>query len=474
MCYTLGDNLCCFLRMHERVGGAAKRARAPWKIKDMDTMGDVWKEVLSVCSKKVSEPIYKMWIAPLELTKFENNTFVFLIGSEFKKSIIMDQFSAVIKESFQEVMGFPVEIDILVSGAAKENKKPQETDAGAGAKEGTAQYTFDNFIVGKSNNFAYNVSLGVAEHPGALYNPLLIYGRPGLGKTHLLFAIYNKLKENDPDKVIVYSTGESFLNEMVQSMRNQNTFAFHEKFRNVDALLMDDIQFIQRGDSVQEEFFHTFNALEQAGKQIVLTSDVPPREMEVLDERLRGRFEMGIIADIQPPDIDTRRAIILRKCDQLDIRLPESTVDLIAQKIKNNVRQIEGTVKKISAMMSAYSVSLTPEQVQEVIKDMTTDYQPTSVVVKKIIEFIAKAFGVTENDITSNKRQANVVLARQVTMYVIKEVTDLKLQEIGNYFEQNHTTVLYGINQAKKKMDSNPQVKAVAVSAINEFQNGTN
>ncbi len=302
----------------------------------------------------------------------------------------------------------------------------------------------------------------------------MIYGRSGLGKTHLMCAIYNRLKEKYPDKLIIYTTGENFTNELVRGLKNQNTFAFHEKYRNVDALLVDDIQFIQRGESVQEEFFHTFNALEQAGKQIVLTSDVPPREMEVLNERLRTRFEMGILADIQPPDIDTRKAIILRKCEQLDIRLPENIVELIAQKIKNNVRQIEGTVNKISAMMTAYSNNITLEEVQRVIKDVTTDYQPIGVVVDKIIEFIAKAFGVTDNDIRSNKRHANVVLARQVTMYVINEVTNLTLQEIGSYFNQTHTTVLYGINQAKKKMDSGPQVKAVAVSAINEFQNVTN
>ena len=439
----------------------------------MDTMADVWKEVLSICSKKVTEPIYKIWIAPLELIKFENNTFIFTIGSEFKKSIVMGQFASVIKEAFLEVMGFPVEIDIVVNSAVSEPKTVAAAGGRAQENDGSSQYTFDTFIVGKSNNFAYNVSLGVADHPGTLYNPLLIYGRSGLGKTHLLFAIRNKLRESDPEKVIVYVTGEKFTNDFVQGLKNQNTFAFHEKYRNVDALLVDDIQIIQRGVSVQEEFFHTFNALVQAGKQIVLTSDVAPREMEVLDERLRSRFEMGIIADIQPPDIDTRKAIILRKCDQLGITLSESIVDLIAQKIKNNVRQIEGTVKKISAMMTAYSDAVTIEQVQDIIKDITTDYQPTSVVVHKIVEFIAKAFGVTENDILSTKRQANIALARQITMYVIKEVTDLKLQEIGNYFNKNHTTVLYAINQAQEKMDENPQVKAVAVSAIGEFQSRT-
>lgn len=442
----------------------------------MDTISDVWKEVLSVCSKKVSEPIYKMWIAPLEIVKFENNTFVFVIGSEFKKSIVMDKFSGIIKESFEEVMGFPVEIDILVNAAmtgddeAKGENPDEKKEEGGGLR----QFTFDNFIVGKSNNFAYNVSLGVAEHPGTLYNPLLIYGRSGLGKTHLLFAIYNRMKENNPDKVIFYVTGENFMNELVRGLKNHNTIAFHDKYRNVDALLVDDIQFIQRGEQVQEEFFHTFNALEQAGRQIVLTSDVPPREMEVLDERLRTRFEMGILADIQPPDIDTRKAIILRKCEQLGITLSEPVVDLIAQKIKNNVRQIEGTVKKISAMMSAYAGEISIEQVQDIIKDITTDSQPTTVVVGKIIEYLAKIFGVSVNDITSNNRQANIALARQVCMYVIKEVTDLRLGDIGKFFNKNHSTVLHSINQAKEKMDQNPSIKLAAVNAINEFQTKNN
>ena len=441
----------------------------------MDTLSDVWKEVLSVCSKKVSEPIFKIWIAPLELIKFENNTFIFVIGSEFKKSIVMGQFASVIKEAFFEVMGFQVEIDIVVNSAISEqnNGDSEPETEEEDAKDGIGQYTFENFIVGGTNKLAFSVSQGVADHPGTLYNPLLIYGRSGLGKTHLLFAIYNKLRQNSPNKVIVYVTGEKFTNDFVHGLKNQNTFAFHEKYRNVDALLVDDIQFIQRGVSVQEEFFHTFNALEQAGKQIVLTSDVAPREMEVLDERLRTRFEMGIIADIQPPDIDTRRAIILRKCEQLGITLNENAVDLIAQKIKNNVRQIEGTVKKISAMKTAYANEVTIEQVQDIIKDVTTDYQPTPVVVNKIIEFIAKSFGLTEKDITGTKRQANIALARQITMYVIKEVTDLKLQEIGVYFGKNHTTVLYAINQAKQKMDENPQAKGVAMNAINEFQNKT-
>lgn len=437
----------------------------------MDTIGDVWKEVLSICSTKVSDAIFKVWFQPLELVKFENNTFVFTVGSDFKRSIIEEKFGPVIRESFQEVMGFPVEIEILVNGdcAAKDEKDTRDPEPA----DSTQQYTFENFIIGKSNSFAYNVSLGVTNNPGTTYNPLLIYGHSGLGKTHLMLAIKNRMKEKYPDRLIIYTTGEAFMNELIECLKNKNTYHFHQKYRTVDALLIDDIQIIQKGIAVQEEFFHTFNTLQQAGKQIVLTSDVPPREMEVLEERLRARFEMGIMADIQPPDIDTRKAIIMRKSDELGITLPDPIIDLIAQKIKNNVRQIEGSVKKIAAMTAAFSSPVTLEQAQDIIKDITTDYQPTSVTVKKIVEYMAKEFGVSEADILSDKRQANIALARQITIYVIKEVTDLKLQQLGDYFNKNHTTVLYAINHAKEKMNKNPQYKALALNAINEFQNKT-
>ena len=458
--------------MDERIGVPIRGGRRKDK-KNMDTIGDVWKEVLSICKTKVSDAIFKVWFEPLELVKFENNTFVLTIGSDFKRSIIEEKFGAVIKDSFQEIMGFPVDIEIIVNGAKPKKEENAKSGGTEETSDGTQQYTFDNFIIGKSNSFAFNVSLGVTNNPGTTYNPLLIYGRSGLGKTHLLLAIKNRLKEKYPDKLIIYTTGEAFMNELIECLKNQNTFHFHQKYRTVDALLIDDIQIIQKGIAVQEEFFHTFNTLQQAGKQIVITSDVPPREMEILEERLRARFEMGIMADIQPPDIDTRKAIIMRKSDELGITLPEPIIELIAQKIKNNVRQIEGSVKKIAAMTAAYSNPVTLEQAQDIIKDITTDYQPTSVTVKKIVEYMAKEFGISENDILSDKRQSNIALARQLAMYVIKEVTDLKLQELGNYFNKNHTTVLYAINQAKEKMDKNPQYKALAMNAVNEFQNRT-
>ena len=403
----------------------------------MDTFNDIWKEVLAICKNQVSDVMYNMWLSPLEFVKFENDTVVFLIGAEFKKSIILDKFGQMIRDGFEQILGFPVEIDILVDktlgdlkngGVTEQEKKEEHIPEKANP---FAAFTFDNFIVGKSNSFAYNMALGVAEEPGTKYNPLLTYGKSGLGKTHLMFAIYNRMKRDNPDAIIIYTTGESFFNELIECITKKNTIVFHNKYRNADALLIDDIQYIQRGDAVQEEFFHTFNILQQAGKQIVMTSDVPPKEMPGLHERLRTRFESGVLADILPPDIDMRKAIIKRKCSQLGVTLSEAVTDFIAQKIKSNVRQLEGTVKKIEAMTKVYGSSPTLEQVQDIIKDITNENEPVSVTIDKLSDSVSNAFGATSSDIRSDKRQAEITQARQAAMYIIKEITDLTLKDIG-------------------------------------------
>ena len=440
----------------------------------MDTFNDIWKEVLSICKNQVSDVMYNMWLSPLEFVKFENDTVIFIIGAEFKKSIILDKFGQMIKDGFEQILGFPVEIDILVdktlgdlkSGGEneKEEERLQENNSPFAA------FTFDNFIVGKSNSFAYNMAMGVAEEPGTKYNPLLTYGKSGLGKTHLMFAIYNKMKTENPDAIIIYTTGESFFNELIECITKKNTIVFHNKYRNADALLIDDIQYIQKGDAVQEEFFHTFNILQQAGKQIVLTSDVPPKEMLGIHERLRTRFESGVLADIQPPDIDMRKAIIKRKCQELDITLSENITDFIAQKIKNNVRQLEGTVKKIAAMTKIYGEAPTIEQVQDIIKDITNENQPVAVTIEKIIDSVSNSFGVTSSDIKSDKRQAEITQARQAAMYIIKEITDLTLKDIGGYFGKNHATVLHSVKQCKEKMDESSSYKSTVNNIIRDHQ----
>ena len=439
----------------------------------MDTFNDIWKEVLQICKNQVSDVMYNMWLAPLEFVKFENDTVVFLIGAEFKKSIIMDKFGQMIRDGFEQILGFPVEIDILVDKTLGDiktgNETKQEKEDLSETNNPFASFTFDNYIVGKSNSFAYNMALGVAEEPGVKYNPLFIHGKSGLGKTHLMFAIYNRMKRDNPDAIIIYTTCESFFNELIECITKKNTVVFHNKYRNADALLIDDIQYIQKGETVQDEFFHTFNILQQAGKQIVMTADAPPKEMLGISERLRTRFESGVMADIQPPDVDMRKAIVLRKCRELNISLPDIVTDFIAQKIKNNVRQLEGTVKKIEAMTRVYGAVPTPEQIQDIIKDITNENEPISVTVEKIIDGVSNTFGVTSSDIRSDKRQAEITQARQAAMYIIKEITDLTLKDIGGYFGKNHATVVHSVRQCKEKMDDSASFKSTVNNIIRDF-----
>ena len=441
----------------------------------MESFNDIWKEVLHLCKNQVSDVMYNMWLSPLEFVKFENYTVVFLIGAEFKKAIIMDKFSQMIKDGFEQILGFPVEIDILVDKTLGDIKtggseKEQEEESAPEKNNPFSSFTFDNFIVGKSNSFAYNMALGVAEEPGVKYNPLFIHGKSGLGKTHLMFAIYNRMKRDNPDAIIIYTTCESFFNELIECITRHNTVVFHNKYRNADALLIDDIQYIQKGETVQDEFFHTFNILQQAGKQIVMTSDAPPKEMLGIHERLRTRFESGVLADIQPPDFDMRKAIIRRKCRELDVSLSDSVTDFIAQKIKNNVRQLEGTVKKIEAMTKVYGADPTPEQVQDIIKDITNENEPVSVTIEKIIDSVSNTFGVTSSDIRSDKRQADITQARQAAMYIIKEITDLTLKDIGGFFGKNHATVVHSVKQCREKMDESPSFKSTVNNIIRDFQ----
>lgn len=450
----------------------------------MDTLNDIWKEVLALCKQEVSDVMYNMWLAPLEFYKLENDTAVFIVNADFRKTIVSTKFAPMLKRNFKEIIGFDVDIDVIVEGAYSENKTGEENtvepevkaedeedtqeERPVGMRKSAASFTFDNFVVGKSNLFAYNVAKGVAENPGVQYNPLLIYGNSGLGKTHLLYAIYNEIKRRNPNDIIVYTTGESFLNEIVESVGKKNTYVFHNKYRNVDALLVDDIQVIQKGEMVQEEFFHTFNALDQAGKQIILTSDVPPKEMAILDDRLRTRFEMGVLADIQPPDIETRKAIIKRKSQSLGITLSENVIDYIATKIKNNIRQLEGTVKKIEALKRVYGVMPSMEQVQNIVKDVVSDSLPVSVVVTNIFNAVSETYGVSAEEIKSANRSANISQARNICMYIIKTVTGITLKEVGAYFGKDHSTVLHSVKRIEAAMETDRDLKNTVNNIVRE------
>ena len=428
----------------------------------MDSFAEIWQLVQEELKKQVTEVAYNVWLSPLEFVKFENDT-VYLSISEFKKNIIADKFMNSLTGAFESILGFKVEIVFLVPGEVKTQEKSQSEESQSFEHD----YTFDNFITGPSNRFAHAAALNVANNPGITYNPLFIYGHSGLGKTHLLLAIMNEIKQQRPDAKIIYTSGELFTNELIYYIGNHNTYAFHEKYRNCDVLLVDDIQFIAKTETTQEEFFHTFNALKNNGSQIVLTSDRPPREMMTLEERLRTRFEMGLIADVQPPTLETRMAIVKKKSDDLNIILSDEVVKFIAENIKKNIRQLEGIVKKICAYRDVEGTSPSIAVAKRAISDIINDNQPTPVTVENIINEVARTFDVSAADIRSSKKSANISLARQVAIYIVDRVTGLSLKAIGNEFgNKHHSTIIYSLKESKAKIEKDVALKATVEDII--------
>lgn len=424
----------------------------------MESFEDLWLLVKEYMKKNITEVAFKIWIDPIEFVTLQNDVATLEVN-EFKKTIVSGKFSSLIEEAFENVLGFPVEIEII---SQKEEILENENVEKKNNTTNEYNYTFDNFIIGSSNKFAHAAALNVANNPGRAYNPLFIYGHSGLGKTHLLSAIMNEIKSKNPKADIIYTSGEHFTNELIYHIGNHNTHTFHEKYRNTDVLLVDDIQFIAKTETTQEEFFHTFNALNNSGKQIVLTSDRPPKEMMTLEERLRTRFESGLIADVQPPSLETRMAIVKKKSVDLDIELSDDIIQFIAENIKRNVRQLEGTVKKIKAFHDVEGIKPNIAVARKAISDINSADEPPPVTVEKIIKEVSRALNVNTNDIRSGKRNADISHARQVSIYIVNEITDLSLKSIGNEFGQKHyTTIIYALNQIKEKIERNINLRNI-------------
>ena len=433
----------------------------------MDSFEELFSVVKEYCKTQMTEVAYKIWIKDIEAVSFDNDTVVLGVNSEFKKNIVTEKYKALLSKVFEQTLGFPVEIVIQVVEEDPE-KPPEPIPEVQGVKDvsplldsGDYDYTFDTFIVGSSNKFAHAAALAVATHDTRNYNPLFIHGDSGLGKTHLLFAIMNEVKSRKPDALVIYVKGEQFTNELIAAIGHQATPEFREKYRKADYLLVDDIQFIAGRDSTQEEFFHTFNTLYESGKQIVLTSDRPPKEIKTLEDRLRTRFEMGLMADIQPADFETRIAIIQRKAELLHMDMPLEVEEYIANNLKSNIRQLEGAVKNIKANSLIYeNKPVTILMAQNAIRDILNDSQPVPVTIGKIITEVARTFNVSEQDIKSNKRAANISRARQVAMYVIKDITQMSMAAIGDEFGgRDHSTVVYAISQTEKAMKTDSRLR---------------
>lgn len=415
----------------------------------MESFADLFSLVLERCKDKMSEVAFSLWLKDTVPLRMDESTAYLSVGSDFKTNIVKEKYTPILKASFEEVLGFPIEVDILCSDDTSSVPLPIKDETPTG---GEYDYTFDTFIVGSSNKFAHAAAAAVAANPANAYNPLFIYGASGLGKTHLLYAICSEIRVIHPDYNIIYVKGDQFANEMIDSIQEHTTPAFRDKYRRADVLLVDDIQFIGGKESTQEEFFHTFNSLYESGKQIVLASDRPPKEIKTLEDRLRTRFEWGLLADIQTPDYETRIAILRRKAQLLDMVIPDDVSEYIANRLKTNIRQLEGVVKKLAALKkigSPPTIILT----QNVIRDILNDSQPVPVTIERIISEVGRTYGISPTDIRSNKRNAQISSARQISVYVVREITQMSMSSIGEEFGgRDHSTIVYALQQVEKNM----------------------
>ena len=419
----------------------------------MNSLNDIWEEIIRILSGQLTPTAIKTWFDDCTPVSINGSNFVLHTSSDFKRDIIVKRYSGIIREILSDLFSCDFELTVLTDRELDDYRKQQKEENMLPELE---DYTFDRFVVGPSNKFAHAAALSVAEEPGKRYNPLFIYGNSGLGKTHLLRAIGQAIHDRDPSLKIVYIKGDEFTIEMVRALREGTMDAFHDKYRNVDLLLVDDIQFIAGKEQTQNEFFHSFNNLYEAGHQIVITSDRPPMEMSLLDDRLRTRFEGGLLADIQPPDLETRMAIVRSKASRLGMLLSDEVVEAIAAKNTYNVRQLEGVIKRILARQSISGESITTKTVDWAFSELskTEDAPPKP---DLIIQETARYYSLKSEDLRGQNRSKTTALARQVSMYLMRTHTDLSLKDIGaEYEDRNHATVLSSIRKVEDLMKTDP------------------
>ena len=425
----------------------------------MNVPDDIWKKVLSLMEREMTSTTINTWFDDARALSLEGDCFTLYTPTSFKRDIIVSRYLPAIQNALHELFSSEFRVEVLTEGEAEQRAQGKKDD---GFLPGTEEYTFDRFVVGSSNKFAHAAAVAVAENPGKSYNPLYIYGDSGLGKTHLLYAIAHQIHETRPDFKIVYIKGDAFTNELIQAIRENRNQEFREKYRSADVFLMDDVQFVAGRASTQEEMFHTFNTLYEARHQIVFTSDRPPKEMLRLDDRLKTRFEWGLLADIQPPDYETRVAIIKNKAIRMGMELPDAVLQFVAENITSNVRQIEGTVTKILAFQDLLGDSVDVKTVTRAVQDMFKDKSDILPTPALIIQEVCKFYDIPEDVLRGQGRTKDTSLARQIAIYLIRRMTTLSLKEIGREFEnRDHSTVLSSLSRVEKLVKSDPNIAEV-------------
>lgn len=448
----------------------------------LSSLSDIYNLVVENCVKEygLSESARELWLDPLVPMEMNGTKVILATEDDFKRDTLYSFYVKKLEAQFTNIMGFPISVEIIVNDSNPttvskfdniRNDENVSNKIETLVNDNKITYTFDNFIVGPSNNLAFAAAKAVSQKQHEKYNPLFIYGDSGLGKTHLLSAIQNEMQNNFPGINIIYISSETFTNEFLHSISANTTENFDEKYRRADALLIDDIQFIAGKEQTEEKFFHIFNELYKLNKPIVLTSDRPAKEIKSISDRLKTRFSSGLAADVRAPEYETRLAIIQRKAELLNFKIPDDVVDFIATKLKSNIRQIEGVVTKMNALYMVSKMKPTIVVAQNVIKDIVSDHQPIPITVDKIINEVARIYNVTPDDMRSAKRAANISTARQVAIYVIQDITGLSYDAIGKEFDnRDHSTVVYALKCVKKAMANDSSYRSVIEDIIKNIK----
>lgn len=420
-----------------------------------------WEAILSIIELETSSVSFNTWFKETELLSIEDSKLVVSVKNEFTKEILNTRYLELIRNSALQVLNkeyaikfvLPNEQTNLNQKVIKRNEQLQ--DPLNYPSNLNPRYVFDSFVVGNSNRMAHAAALAVAEAPARAYNPLFLYGGVGLGKTHLMHSIAHYILDQNPNAKVIYASSEKFTNELINSIRDDKNESFRNKYRNIDVLLIDDIQFITGKERTQEEFFHTFNALYEANKQIIICSDRPPKEIQTLEERLRSRFEWGLIADIQSPDLETRIAILRKKAEIENLSVPEDVLLFIAKTVISNIRELEGALNRILAFSSLTNKPITVELANEALKDLISKDKPKVITAEYILDIVANYFHLKPEELISSKRTRNIAYPRQIAMYLCRKLTDLSLPKIGEKFGgRDHTTIIHGFDKISRELQT--------------------
>lgn len=461
-----------------------------------EELNEIVSLMLDQISEKFKNPAFKIWFGGFALASLDEEKAVFTTPSNLRQKFLSGKYRPLIEEALTDAIGFSVDIEILSTENSDdfEDKSsiviPEPTedsrreadereknineflsDEGGEEKSVLLNYTFDNFIEGDSNKFARAACLAVAMEPATTYNPLFIYGNSGLGKTHLLYAVINYIKSNHPKMKIVYKKSEDFINELIAAIQRGDTASFKNRYRSADVLLIDDIQFIAGKESTQEEFFHTFSALYESGKQIILTSDRPPKEIRPLEDRLRTRFEGGLLADVQKPSFELRTAIIKKKAAVMNIEISNDLVNYMAERLQHDIRQIEGALKRLAAFSNLTGNGVTKEGIDQVISIIDPGNIPTDTLVERILSVTANHYGVTVDDIKSKKKSDQIANARHISLYIIRRMTELPYKKIGEIVGRDHSTVMASIGKVETDKNTVKNMDAEINKIIREVKN---